>query len=236
MQHHVCLDRHGIRQGSPGGQTSMLFLEPSQLKRNNLMIIDEFIIDGGGHGSTTLATGEGIKVINIEGSQVVDLWAFCLSDTREFLSTEHTRSCLQKLIPAAGDSLYSNQRNIILSITEDTSPGIHDMLLSACDQRRYELLGHDGYHKNCVDNLQEAMRNAGYQLPEVPSPFNLFENVTVSIDNTLQIAAPPVQAGQSVTIRAEQPVLIVMSACPMDIALTNGPDRRSKPVRIQKLD
>ena len=199
------------------------------------MVAEEFVIPGADHGSVRLSVGESVKIINIEGSQVVDLWAFVESDVSEFLSTEHTRSCLQKLIPSVGDSLFSNRRCELLVITEDTSPGIHDMLLSACDQRRYELLGHVGYHKNCVDNLRETMIGAGHQVQEIPSPFNLFENVTVDADGGLQIDPPLVQADQSITLKAQVPVIVALSACPMDIALTNGPDKRSKPVRVQRL-
>jgi uncharacterized protein YcgI (DUF1989 family) len=197
--------------------------------------VEEFIIEGAGQGSVELSAGESIKIINTEGSQVVDLWAFVLADTSECLSTEHTRSCLQKLIPAVGDTLYSNARNPMLTVVEDTSPGIHDMLLSACDAQRYVLLGHVGYHKSCADNLRDAMNEAGYNLPEIPSPFNIFENVLIGADGALSIEPPVVKAGQSITLRAERDIIAVMSCCPMDIALTNGPELRSKPVRVQKL-
>lgn len=198
-------------------------------------VTEQFIIEGAGHGSVLLNSGESFRLINVEGSQVVDLWAFVQPDTMEFLSTEHTRSCLQKLIPGVGDNLYSNKRRPILSIVEDTSPGVHDMLLSACDIHRYELLGHVGYHKNCADNLAEAVDEARYQLEDIPSPFNIFENVECDKDGCLSIEPPVVEAGQYITLKAEVALFVVMSACPMDIALTNGPDLRSKPVMVQKL-
>jgi uncharacterized protein YcgI (DUF1989 family) len=86
-----------------------------------------------------LKCGEQLRIINLEGSQVVDAWAFRANQPEEYLSTEHTRSCLEKLIPCVGDALYSNRRRPILRITEDTSPGVHDLLLSACDRERYRL-------------------------------------------------------------------------------------------------
>ncbi len=196
---------------------------------------EQFTIEGAGGGSIRLLAGESIEITNLEGSQVVDLWAFVEPDLSEFLSAEHTRSCLEKLIPNVGDALYSNRRRPIITLTEDTSPGRHDLLLSACDEQRYLLLGHVGYHKNCADNLVAEMKGAGHSATELPSPFNIFQNVTVDQDGLLQIEAPLVQAGQSVTLRAEVPVLVVMSACPMDMALTNGPDKRSKPVHIRKM-
>ena len=183
-----------------------------------------------------MEAGESFQIVNIEGSQVVDLWAFVQPDTKEFLSTKHTRSCLQKLIPEVGDNLYSNRRRPILKIIEDTSPGVHDMLLSACDIQRYELLGHVGYHKNCADNLTNSAKEFGHQLSDVPSPFNIFERVEINQNGQLAIEPPLVEAGQFITLKAEVALLVIMSACPMDIALTNGPDRRSKPVMVRKLN
>ena len=197
---------------------------------------EQFTIEGAGSGGVKLETGESFQIVNIEGSQVVDLWAFVQPDTKEFLSTEHTRSCLQKLIPEVGDNLYSNRRRPILKIIEDTSPGVHDMLLSACDIQRYELLGHVGYHKNCADNLTNSAKEFGHQLSDVPSPFNIFERVEIGPNGQLAIEPPLVGAGQFITLKAEVALLVIMSACPMDIALTNGPDRRSKPVMVRKLN
>lgn len=108
------------------------------------------------------------------------------------------------------------------------------MLLSACDEQRYSLLGHVGYHRNCADNLRDAMQQAGVLLPEVPSPFNVFENVLIGENGELSIEAPLVRPGQSITMQAELDVLVVLSACPMDMALTNGPDMRSKPIQVQR--
>lgn len=196
-------------------------------------MISPFVIKGASHGYVRLAQGQSVEIINTEGSQVVDFWAFAQSDPNEHLSTEHTRSCLQRLIPQKGDILYSSQRRDMLTITEDTSPGIHDMLLSACDAARYTLLGHKGYHKNCADNLRAAAAESGINISEIPSPFNIFENVKIAPDGTLSIEPPLVRAGQSITLRAEMDLTAIMSTCPMDIALTNGPDKRSKPVEVR---
>lgn len=106
--------------------------------------------------------------------------------------------------------------------------------LSACDQRRYELLGHVGYHKNCTYNLLWALNCVGLQLQEILSILYIRES-HVDADSGLQIDPPPVKAGQSITPKAELSVIIVMSACPMDIAPTNGPDKRSRSVRVKRL-
>lgn len=81
----------------------------------------------------------------------------------------------------------------------------------------------------------ETAAEFGHDLSDIPSPFNIFERVEIDDSGDLSIEPPVVRAGQFVTLKAEVDLLVIMSACPMDIALTNGPDRRSKPVMVQKL-
>ena len=202
----------------------------------SLILMSESITIPGAHAKAfSLKQGEQIRVVNLEGSQVVDAWAFSTAQKDEFMSTEHTRSCLEKLTPAVGDALYSNRRRPILRVTEDTSPGVHDLLLSACDPDRYRLLGVEGYHRNCADNLIEALAELDVTPPEIPSPFNIFENVSIGDNGKLSIEPPVVAAGESISLCAECDIILVLSCCPMDIALTNGPDLRSKPVRVEWL-
>ena len=78
-----------------------------------------------------VAANQVVRVINTHGEQVVDTWAFNRHDIREFMSMEHSRSWLRRLIPHVGDSLVTNRRRPILTVLEDTSGGIHDTLLAA---------------------------------------------------------------------------------------------------------
>ena len=52
-----------------------------------------------------------------------------------------------------GDVLVTNKRRPILTFIEDTSPGVHDTCMSACDIYRYRGLGVTGHHDSCTDNL-----------------------------------------------------------------------------------
>ena len=121
---------------------------------------------------------------------------------------EHSRSTLEKLMPAVGDSMVTNRRRPILTVVEDTSPGVHDTLLSACDAERYRLLGCPGDHANCADNLLHALAAEGIPGDRVPSPWNLFENVTVGGNGALEIQPPLSKPGDYVALRAEMDVLI----------------------------
>lgn len=117
------------------------------------------------HGvATQLSAGQTIKVINTHGTQVVDTWAFTLSPSKEIetqLSMQHTRASLCRVIPKVGDGLFNNKREKILTVTEDTTLGIHDTLIAACDQQRYEELGGGSEHRNCADNLIEGLAAIG---------------------------------------------------------------------------
>jgi len=62
----------------------------------------------------------------------------------------------------------------MLTVIEDTSEGIHDTLIGACDRYRYTFLGVAGHHDNCADNLQLALHELHFACVHVPSPLNLF--------------------------------------------------------------
>jgi uncharacterized protein len=176
-----------------------------------------------------VAAGQVITVINTHGEQVVDTWAFNRNDLSEFMSNEHTRAHSLHLIPKPGDVLRTNKRRPILTLTEDTSGGIHDTLIAACDRYRYAFLGVEDYHDNCTDNLFAGMRELGLEPAEVPSPLNLFMNIPWKADGQLGFEAPPRPVpGSYVRLRAEMDLVIAFSACPQDILPING--KAGKPV------
>jgi uncharacterized protein YcgI (DUF1989 family) len=171
--------------------------------------------------------GQRIRVINTHGQQVVDTWAFNRADLEEFMSMEHSRTFLSRIMARVGDSMATNHRRPILTLVEDTTvegntPGIHDTLLAACDRYRYELLGCEGYHDNCTDNLAAALAELGLTPPETPSPWNLFMNIPVEQDGSVSFQAPVSKAGDYVTLQAELDCVVTFSACPQDVVPING--------------
>jgi len=166
--------------------------------------------------------GQVVTVMNTHGSQVVDTWAFCAADVTEFMSMEHSRGAMLKLNPKIGDTLRSNRRRPILTIVEDTSGGVHDTLIAACDRYRYEQLGHAGHHDNCTDNLAAALSALGLTPPETPSPLNLFMNIPVGEQGSIAFEAPVSEPGSYVSLLAEMDVVVAFSACPQDLVPVNG--------------
>ena len=169
-----------------------------------------------------LSKGQSIKIINTHGQQVVDTWAFSAEDPTEFMSMEHLRATLTRIFPHAGDHLVTNRRRPILYFAEDTSPGIHDTLMAACDDYRYGLLNCTEYHDNCTDNLFAAMRNIGLSPPECPSPLNMWMNIPVVEGGNTEWGVPASKPGDYVVLRAEMDCVVAMSCCPQDILPING--------------
>jgi len=169
-----------------------------------------------------VAAGQRIRVINTHGSQVVDTWAFSARDTAEWMSMEASRAWFLRLAAAVGDTFVTNQRRPILTLVEDTSGGAHDTLIAPCDAPRYRLLGVEGHHDNCRDNLHAALAALGITVPATPSPLNLFMNIPWTADGRLAWGEPVSTPGSYVLFRAEMDLVIAFSACPQDILPING--------------
>lgn len=144
----------------------------------------------------------------------------------------HTRATLGSLRLRVGDHLYSDLRRPIMTLVEDTSPGIHDLLFPACDRHRYELLG-SADHDNCCDNFRAAIEELGHVRESVPCPLNLFMNVSLASDRTLALAPAVSRPGGYVVLRAERDVVAVLSACPQDMVPINGPQMRPTEVHVE---
>ena len=193
-----------------------------------------------GHGKAVrLQAGQAVKVINTHGTQVVDCWAFNAYDLHEFMCMETTRVWTQHLNPVVGDSFVTNQRHPILTVVDDTSPGVHDTFMAACDRRRYELLGVKGYHRNCCDNMFEAMFALGLTPPRpILASFNIFMNIRVQPDGIGLMTLPTVsKPGDAIILRAEMDCFVAFSACPQDIVKIQGAgDNTPRPADLEILD
>lgn len=150
----------------------------------------------------------------------------------------HTRSSTQHLSPRIGDELVTNLRAPLLTLLEDTSAGVHDTLMAACDPHGYQELGveHWEEHRSCAENLVLALQELNMQIGlkgnraigadvtvnNVPAPLNLFMNIPWSQDGSLSLEVPKGKRGNYVKLRAERDVVIVMSACPQEMTEVNA--------------
>lgn len=183
-----------------------------------------------------LRTGQRLELVNPHGTQVCDLWAFCADGLHEALSMEHVRASLSRTIPRVGDDLVTNRRRPLLRLQEDSSPGIHDTLIAACDLPRYRTLGVHGYHDNCSDNLRLALGAIGLRTQEVPAPFNVWMNNPVAADGAIAWEPPRSRPGDRVVLLALVDCVVAMSACPQDLVPVNGADCVPRELQFRVLE
>jgi len=178
-------------------------------------------VPAGSGRAVTVRAGETVRVIDVEGGQVGDIFAFSAADPHEHLSAAHTRTTTGRLFPRIGQQFVTNRRRSILTLTGDTSPGVHDMLIAACDLERYRSLG-AAEHNSCAANLRAALDRHGLSIDTVPQPVNVFMNIPVDVNGDLSWLPAVSRAGDAVTFLAEIDCLVVVSACPMDLNPING--------------
>ena len=182
-----------------------------------------------------VCAGELIRVTDVRGTQIGDVFALSESNPEEYLSTAETRSVTWRLFPEVGGRFYTNLRRPILKFVEDHSPGIHDMLFSACDQPMFEELGFVGAHANCRDNYLNAVAELGAPLNVVPDPVNIFQNTPLDSEGRLSSEVTPSKPGDYICFRAEMDLIFVLTACSVDIGINLPNGGRSTPLRIEIL-
>jgi len=179
-----------------------------------------------------MKTGQLLQIQTLQGKQVADFVAFTQGDTDEFLSTSVTRATNSSIVPRPGMTLYSNRRQPMFEIVEDTV-GRHDMLYACCDPVRYEMLGAPG-HASCRVALTEALTGYGIDYDRIPPPINWFMNVAILQRGELEIREPLAEKDDYVVLRALKDVIAAVSACPQDLVPTNGSNPTDLAVRVYR--
>lgn len=168
--------------------------------------------------SFELRAGDRIRVISPQGHQVADMFAFNAANPAEYLSARHTlASSTRHLYPRQGQVFLTWQRVSILKFVEDGAREQHEMLLAACDPARYRLLGVQGYHASCAENLIKAMAARGIPVTEIPQPLNLFSSTRTDEQGNVITYPNSTQPGDYATFEALMDCIVVISACPFDV-------------------
>jgi uncharacterized protein YcgI (DUF1989 family) len=193
-----------------------------------------------------LRKGQRLRVIDLEGKQVVDMCVFNRANPHEKLSTSWSRT-RQRPRPGerwrsadhltVGDVLLSTLCRPMLTIVAETAEpkGIHDTHIRMCNSMLYEMHG-AGPRKGCFETVGEVIAPYGIAPEDIPDPFNTFMNLSYSCDEGRWVISEPVtKPGDHIEYRAEMDLLVAFSNCPED---TLGPTNayHCTPVRVQVFD
>jgi uncharacterized protein len=198
--------------GRPGARS-----EPRRVERREG--VTGIVVPAREGRAVDVGAGQRIRVVTPHGAQAADFFAYSARDPREWLSPMHTWVTIFSLRPRVGDVFLSRFRRPMLELTADTAGGMHDMLIAACDQARYEHFGHVGRHASCADNLRQAMALRGCVVEVTPQPVNFFTHTRVEPDGRLVSPPNTVPPGAMVQMTARMDLVCVVSSCPFDLAI-----------------
>jgi hypothetical protein len=174
----------------------------------------EVLIKGGYGGRIEVGSGSMLEIVNVDGQQICDFFAFNAHDLDEVLSPGHIRSVLGRIVLKRGDVLVSRYRRPMIEIVEDTC-GQHDILFPPCDPEVYVQRFGLHRHRSCRTNLAEVMADKNIPYAHLPDPVNFFQNTPVASDGSIARLTSVAKPGDKVVLRALQDMLVAGSACPM---------------------
>jgi uncharacterized protein YcgI (DUF1989 family) len=168
--------------------------------------------------------------VRITSQTIIDFVCFNRANLRERFDQARTKANQRKVFLTAGDSLVSKLNNTMMTIVEDTfKEGHHDLQEGMCSRKRHELAAKRGVWEatygrplsempphGCTENLSGVLAAYGIALEDVPSPFNLFQDMIIHEKTGVLEHSPirPKPPGAHVTLRAEMDLLAALSVCP----------------------
>ena len=184
------------------------------MKINDPLIpIKRLRIDPQTGAAFTIKGGQTLRIIDVEGEQVADLFCFAKDDMEEYLSSGHTTDYNGKLFLSTADILYSNRSNKMFTIVAD-QVGRHIMLYAPCSQEMFiKSYAVTEEHPNCLDNLVTNLKDYGIQASQITTPFNVFMNIEITREGEISIQSPKSKAGDYIDLRAEMDMIVAVSAC-----------------------
>jgi uncharacterized protein YcgI (DUF1989 family) len=184
--------------------------------------VTEILVPAGHGRAFPVPNGALLEVVDVEGQQVADFISILENDPKEWLSATHTRSTTLRLNLKVGDRLQTNWRRDMYEVVSD-DVGMHDLITSMCDARRYRIDYGVENHRSCRSNFTEALAPWRYEEWQIPDVINIFQNAPIHADRTFGNEIPTSKHGDKIVLRALVDGIVAgISACPQDLNPCNG--------------
>jgi len=176
--------------------------------------------------------GQHLRVIDLEGKQVVDMAVFNLDNLREILSTSYSRTRYfpepgqprrRRATLQEGDWLLSTLCRPMMTIVKETPEpkGVHAATNRMCNPR-------DG----CHEIISKVVAPYGIRPEDIPDTFDIFMNYPYDPELGCFVNLEPIsRPGDYVEFRAEINCLVALSNCPQDMGPCNA--GKCKPVKVE---
>lgn len=153
-----------------------------------------------------------LKVTDLQGEQVADLFCFARNEPNDALSSGRSIDYNDTMLFTKGDILYSQSGLPMLEIMEDTC-GRHDFLLTPCSPQMFRMLGSNVYHPSCLENLERAFQAFDVNPAQIATTFNIFMNVPFEQNGKLKVSAPLSRPKDFVIFEAKMDLIVGLTAC-----------------------
>lgn len=190
-------------------------------------------VNAGDYFIQTIAAGETIRIVDLEGNQAADTLFYSAADPSERYSASDTIREQAALYLTTGSVLKTNLNRDLLEIVADTC-GRHDTVGGACSTEsntvRYDL------EKRCMHACRDSWMLAiaeheefGLAKEDIGHNINFFMNVPVTPDGQLQFADGVSAPGKYVELTAKMDTIVLISNCPQ----LNNPCNAYNPTPIE---
>lgn len=203
-------------------------------------IIFEEHLPGGGLWSWVLRRHTTLRLTDLEGGANVGLMAYNADAPLDRLNLPDTLKAQYTAKLTRGHVLMSDMGRALLSITADTC-GWHDplgghgnaaLVRAKYGERTYQAARNDWY-RNAHDNFLVELGKHGLGARDLVANVNFFSRLDADDEGRLTFHAGNSKAGDTVDLRAEMNVLIVLNTCqhPLD----PNPSYAPKPIKLTLL-
>jgi len=207
---------------------------------SNMPILWEETVQGGASWSHVLKRGTALRLTDCEGGANAGAMFYNFECPVERYNMADTLKAQHVARLTAGLVLYSDMGRVLCSVTGDTV-GWHDpiggwsnaaLVREKYGEGRYQEF-RNGYHKNALDSFLVELGKWGLGRRDLTPNVNFFSRVRVGEDGGMEFQPGNSKAGDTVELRAEMNVLVVLNTCqhPLDPSAKYAP----KPVKLTVL-
>jgi uncharacterized protein len=203
----------------------------------NENVLWEETIQPGASWSHVLKRGTALRITDLEGGANVGGMFYNFECLTERYNMPDTLKAQHIARLTTGFVLYSDMGRILLSVIGDTV-GWHDPMGGASNRKMVETKyrpssyqqDRNNYHKNGRDSFLVELGKWGLGPRDLVANVNFFSRVDVSDDGTMSFAPGNSKSGDSIDLRAEMNVLVILNTCqhPLD----SSPKYEPKAVQV----
>ena len=198
----------------------------------------EETLPGNATWSHVLKRGTSLRLTALEDGANVGAYFLNADQPAERLNLPDTLKAQHIARLTAGSVLFSDMGRVLCSITADTA-GWHDPLGGCSDavmvKQKYGPLTYqqarNDWHQNALDGFRIELEKHGLSSRDLGMNINFFSKVQVGENGVMQFIKNASHTGDTVELRAEMTVLVLLNTCqhPMEPA---GAGYRASPVQL----